>query len=177
MNQSKNIFLGILPFLFLLIACPYSSTFKVGEPQMVDENQWNGNWYSTKIEAGTKIQDELVFKKTGNNLLSVHTQFHILRSDRPAKLKLKGYPLSVAGKNLLLLYNPKKNSNKEFMYLGYEFNESGNLELKVLSDEKVPENIASASELEKWLIENYSKSEIWEDTLTFERVHVLLNTK
>jgi hypothetical protein len=177
MNRSKIILFLLLPLLLLLVACPYSSSFKVGEPQTVDENQWNGAWYSSKIEDGTKIQDELIFKKTGNNQLSVQTQFHVLRSDRPAKLKLKGFPVTIGGKKLLLLYNPKRNSNKEFMYLGYDFKESGELQIKILSDEKVPEKIASASELEKWLIENYDQAAIWEDTISFHRAMGLLKSK
>jgi len=177
MNRSKIIFSLLLPFLLLLVACPYSSSFKVGVPLTVDENQWNGAWYSSKIENGTKIQDELVFKKTGNNQLSVQTQFHVLRSDRPAKLKLKGFPVTIGGKKLLLLYSSKKNSNKEFMYLGYEFNDSGDLQIKILSDEKVPEKIGSASELEKWLLENYEQTAIWEDTISFQRSMGLLKSK
>lgn len=174
MNTSRILFLTLLPMLLFLIACPYSSSFKVGSPIGIDASQWDGKWVSSKIEAGNQIKDELIFKKKGANYLAVQTEFHVLRSDRPSTLKLKGYPVSIAGKNWLLLYNSKDNKKKEFMYLGYEFKTPDQLEIRVLSDEKVPENIGSAAELEKWLSENQSKPEIWEDIILFERSNPIL---
>ncbi len=177
MSKNKFYLIVLLPLLLLFTACPYSSSFKVGNPILVDASQWEGHWVSTKIEAGNKIKDELVFKKKGTNALAVQTEFHVLRSDRPSMLKLKGYPVSIGGKNWLLLYNSKDNKKKEYMYLQYEFKSVDKLELKVLSDEKVPENISSAAELEKWLTENQSNAEVWEDAILFERSNPLLQSK
>jgi hypothetical protein len=165
--------LFLLPLICFLTACPYSSAFKVGEPQEIDNIQWDGTWISSRIENGKMIKDELIFKKSGKQVMNVNTAFHVLRADRSSKLKLKGYPVKIGGQNWLLLYNPKRNSDKKYMYLGYEFSASNTLLLKILSDTKVPEDLTSPTALEAWILANQKDSGIWEDTLQFQRLGYL----
>lgn len=173
--KSFRILFALLGIL-LLTACPYSSVFKVGTPQIVEEALWNGTWVSQKMENGKMIKDELVFKKSGKNKLSVSTGVHVLSSERKSDMKLQGFPVSIGGKNWLLLYNSRRNSDKKYMYLGYQMLENDRMQLTVLSDEKVPETFTTAADFEKWLVEHQHEN-IWEDTLVFERQYSIVEIK
>lgn len=162
--------------MLLLTACPYSSVFKVGTPQVVQESLWNGTWVSQKMENGKIIKDELIFKKSSKNRLSVTTGVHVMSSERKSDMKLQGFPVSIGRKDWLLLYNPRRNSDKKYMYLGYQMLENDRMQLTVLSDEKVPETFTNAAEFEKWLVEHQHEN-IWEDTLVFERQFTAVEIK
>jgi len=154
---------------FLLTACPFSSPFKVGQPELPDA-KWTGIWEHKKMLNDSVVTDKLNIKIKNKEEIFLSSYIHFLNTERPQRRSLKGYPVSVGTHKLVLLYSLNHNPDQLYMYFKYDFPEPGILILRALNDEKVPDNLSTASALEAWILEQGNDQSIWEEPVPYSQV-------